>query len=197
MELFIFAGPNGSGKSTVLAQFIQKFNLQNYEYINPDIYARKFFSDITEETERYKAAFEFADYTRELCLEHNKDIIIETVNSTDNKFEFYRRCSERNYKTTVVFVCTSSPEINIARVNKRVSEGGHGVPEEKIISRYYRSLENLFGLSEFADVFYIYDNSKNFEIDLCVYKDDKESYQSKSIPKWVEQYYFEPLKKFL
>jgi len=194
MELFIFAGPNGSGKSTVLSEFIEKFNLKDFEYINPDIYAKEFFSGIDDEIKRYQAAFSFAEHKRAKALEENKRIIIETVNSTTNKFDFYSECAQRNYKITVVYIATSDPKINMERIAIRKAQGGHDVLEEKIISRYYKSLGFLFNLSLFANVLYIYDNSETNKLKLCFYKDNQSKFTAKVIPQWVKKYYFEPLK---
>lgn len=193
MELFILAGPNGSGKSTLITHLIKKLELKDYEYINPDLYASSFFSYIENEKDRYIKAFEFAEQVRRDCLEKNKKMIIETVNSTLTKFDFYKSCKEKNYKITVVFVSTSDPQINIKRVDKRKAEGGHYVPANKIVSRYYKSLENLYFLSLYSDILYIYDNSGD-KLKTCVYKDKYENYISDDIPKWLRQYYIEPLK---
>ena len=38
-------------------------------------------------------------------------------------------------------------------------EGGHDVPISKIVSRYYRSLQNSRIVGVLADRFYVYDNS--------------------------------------
>lgn len=197
MELIIFAGPNGSGKSTIITAFQRGINIENFEYINPDIYAREYFGNIEDEYDRYMKAFKYAEYKRQAAVEDGKNFIIETVNSTDKKFAFYDYCKNKGYKITVVFVCTKSPEINVKRVLKRVSEGGHGVPEEKIISRYKKSLQNLFSLSLFADVLYMYDNSKEEGIpELCYYKDANDSKLSADIPEWVQKYFIDKLNEF-
>jgi len=193
-ELFIFAGPNGSGKSTLISQFIQKYDMRDFEYINPDIYAHLFFNNIEDEVKKYYAAFDFAEYKRAKALEENRDIIIETVGSTLNKFDFYKDCRDKNYKITVVYIATKSPEINIARVAIRKTQGGHEVGEDKITSRYYKSLELMFDLTLFADVLYIFDNSDKLR--LCFYKDGQNTYLADDIPKWIEQYFFKPLKEF-
>jgi predicted ABC-type ATPase len=45
-----------------------------------------------------------------------------------------RRClSEADYFVRIFYVCTASPDINAARVARRVMEGGHDVPITKII----------------------------------------------------------------
>ena len=54
---------------------------------------------------------------------------------------------------------TSSSDINVRRVQERVRNGGHDVPEEKIRSRYTRSLQNLAKLVRIADRTRVIDNS--------------------------------------
>jgi predicted ABC-type ATPase len=44
-------------------------------------------------------------------------------------------------------------------VESRQATGGHGVPEDKIRSRYIKSLNLIPELVEIADVMHIYDNS--------------------------------------
>jgi predicted ABC-type ATPase len=52
-----------------------------------------------------------------------------------------------------------SPEINAARVLRRVMAGGHDVPITKIISRYDRSIANSAMAMAIVDRAYAYDNS--------------------------------------
>ena len=54
---------------------------------------------------------------------------------------------------------TSNVDINVARVSAREALGGHGVPEEKIRSRYYRALNLIPRLVEVCDILHIYDNT--------------------------------------
>jgi predicted ABC-type ATPase len=57
------------------------------------------------------------------------------------------------------FICTSSAELNVARVLARVSTGGHAVPEEKIRERYLRSLQLAREAISCAYRAYFFDNS--------------------------------------
>ena len=192
MELVIFAGPNGSGKSTIVNKFIEEYNLKDFEYISPDVYAKEYFSHVEDELKRYEKAFAYADYKRKSALMERRNFIVETVNSTTSKFDFYRECKKAGYVITLVFVCTNSPEINLKRVEKRKSQGGHDVPKDKTISRYYRSLENLYELSGISDVVYVYDNSiDKVGARLCYYK-DKFTIQNEidALPDWVKTYLF-------
>jgi predicted ABC-type ATPase len=56
-------------------------------------------------------------------------------------------------------VATEDPAINISRVQYRVKAGGHSVPEDKIVSRYQRSLDLLLEAVQFTSRAYIFDNS--------------------------------------
>ncbi|QFJ53932.1 hypothetical protein FXF36_03145 [Pseudobutyrivibrio xylanivorans] len=58
-----------------------------------------------------------------------------------------------------VFVLTSNPEINVARIKSRVAGGGHDVEKNKIISRYWKSLNNINTLLNICDILHVYDNS--------------------------------------
>ena len=60
---------------------------------------------------------------------------------------------------------TSKADINVARVSARQALGGHGVPEDKIRSRYSKALALLPELVEVCDILHIYDNTnKPFRI---------------------------------
>jgi predicted ABC-type ATPase len=63
------------------------------------------------------------------------------------------------YFVRIFFVGTESPEINAARITRRVLEGGHEVPIRKIIDRWGRSIANAASVAAEVDRFYLYDNS--------------------------------------
>jgi predicted ABC-type ATPase len=71
---------------------------------------------------------------------------------------------DAGYKVYLYFVSTESPEINKYRVKKvRVEEGGHDVPEDKIVSRYYRSLDFLHEAAQLSYQTFFFDNSRDGE----------------------------------
>lgn len=61
--------------------------------------------------------------------------------------------------TFLYYIATEDPAINISRIRYRVQMGGHEVPEDKIVSRYYRSLDLLIDAIRFTNRAYIFDNS--------------------------------------
>ena len=96
--------------------------------------------------------------------------MFETVFSSDEKLEFLRKAHEAGFFIRFFFVCTSNPKINVSRITKRYLEGGHEVPISKIISRYFKSLENACEAIEFVDRAYIYDNSVEYQLPQLLFR---------------------------
>jgi len=148
-RILVFAGPNGSGKSTI-ARGMPICGV----YVNAD--------DIKRASQRtdLEAAQE-AEQIRQTLLKSHKDFTFETVLSTDRNLELLRQAKTQGYEIHAVFVLTNDPCVNVERVKSRVKTGGHDVPEEKIISRYGKSLRNLSKLVRVADHTRVVDNSSD------------------------------------
>ena len=147
-EIIVFAGPNGSGKSTVT-----KFARTTGMYINADDIKRASHCSDLE-------AAMFAEHLRENALEQLQDFTFETVLSTDRNLKLLQRAKEKGYFIRCFYVLTADPNINVARVNMRAMQGGHGVPEDKVRQRYDRALKLIAPLVEVCDVMHIYDNTQ-------------------------------------
>ncbi|WP_317195989.1 hypothetical protein [Litoribacter ruber] len=92
-----------------------------------------------------------ADYCRKKLLKERKKLSFETVFSHPGKVEIIKQAKEQGYKVYLYFVSTEDPTINVHRVKQvRVPQKGHDVPEDKIISRYYRSMELLYEASQYC-----------------------------------------------
>jgi len=63
------------------------------------------------------------------------------------------------FQLRLIYVVLDRPERNIERVRLRVKKGGHAVPEDKILGRYTRSLEQMPWFLDQADEAGLYDNS--------------------------------------
>ena len=105
-----------------------------------------------------------ADFIRHKLLTTKTSFTFETVMSSPDKVTFLEKAQQQGFRTYLYYVATEDPEINISRVQHRVNTGGHPVPEDKIISRYTRSLELLFDAVTFADRAYIFDNSGHAKV---------------------------------
>lgn len=130
-----------------------------------------------------------ADFIRHQLLEKKISFTFETVMSSQDKVDFLQKAQKMGYRTYLYFIATQDPIVNISRVQNRVKLGGHDVPQEKIVSRYYRSLELLPEAVKYSDRAYIFDNSGQDRLWIAQIDNGKEfMFKSESVPAWVERY---------
>ena len=146
-EIVIFAGPNGSGKST-----FTELLKPPMDYINADEIKKNLKCSDLE-------AAQLAEKQREEHILHMNEFCFETVLSTTRNLKLLAKAKEKGYFIRCYYILTADPIINVWRVMSRVESGGHDVPEEKIITRYDKSLALVKDLVLICDVCHIYDNS--------------------------------------
>lgn len=170
----VFAGPNGSGKSTITGE-IPVVGM----YVNADEIQRQLQCTPLE-------AAQNAEQVREYCLANGMDFTMETVLSTPRNIDLLRRAKEAGYYVIGFFILTCHPDINVQRVSDRVARGGHDVPEDKIRSRYERSLKNLPILRELCDELYVFDNSFSRDVGepSLIVRCVREIMELRPSPKW-------------
>ena len=100
-----------------------------------------------------------ADTQREECLRGLRDFSFETVMSHESKIDFMRRACIAGFRTTLYFVATGDPLLNVDRVKIRVALDGHDVPHDRILARYHRTLALLPSAILTADETFVFDNS--------------------------------------
>lgn len=145
--ILVLAGPNGSGKSTIT----HYFDIIG-EYTNAD--------DVVASTGMTNVeAVRFVDGKRYEAIKNKKDFTFETVLSSSYKLDILKKAKEEGYFIKCIFVLTIDPDINVARVKSRVLQGGHDVDEDKIKSRYSKSLDNIKKLLKICDIMHVYDNT--------------------------------------
>lgn len=161
-ELIIIAGPNGSGKTSITKRFLHHEWAEGTIYINPDEVANEIFGDWNSHEAVLKAANYCAEW-RNKCLNEKKSFVFETVMSAIDKVDFIAEAKKKGFFIRLFFISTTTPSINASRIANRVMNGGHDVPITKIISRYYKSIENCKAVSSIVDRLYVYDNSVDGE----------------------------------
>lgn len=102
-----------------------------------------------------------ADFLRQKLLENRVSFSFETVMSSPDKVALLEKARRFGYRTYLYFIATDDPAINVARVKSRVHLGGHDVPEDKIVSRYTRSLDLLLDAVRHTNRAYVFDNSRD------------------------------------
>lgn len=138
-------------------------------------------------------AADLAEFIRIHLLKNNISFTFETVMSDSNKITFMKECKAKGYKVYLYFFSTQDPKININRVNIRVFEQGHFVPEDKIISRYKKSLSNLKSAVKNSDKAFIFDNTEDKEKLIVTVENGKDVNRNPDVvvPQWVETYLFQ------
>lgn len=211
MKLFIiFAGPNGSGKSSIISSLSKNISPSPFEkrgislnsitYVNADFVTRNdpIISQMPNGIEKDIAAWNATNTWRDHTLECGSDCIWETVFSDPRRLDEIKKAHDLGYYIILVYVTTLSPDINVERVNLRVQNNGHGVPEDKIRSRYERTTTLIPKILSEVDEGYIYDNSSANPIP-TILNINKTFYMcnttNSTLNGWVEKNISKPLEK--
>ena len=128
-------------------------------FVNPDQIAKALAPD-DPDSMAYQAA-QAADTVRRDLVARGVSFCMETVFSDPQgaKLAFLTHARAQHYVVVLVFIGLDTGELAIARVVERVDAGGHDVPDDKILSRFPRALQNLTSALEFVDHAFLFDNS--------------------------------------
>lgn len=173
--LVIVAGVNGAGKTTLTGHFI----FRKIHIINPDVIAKVHSCSIIE-------AGKMAVTERKELLLKKKDFAIETTLTGNSEITFMQDAKKQNYIVKLVYLGVDDISLSQTRVVSRVATGGHNVPQEDILRRYNRSLNNLPMALKIADKAYIIDNTQKYRL-VCVKKDNQITLRSQDIPEWFKR----------
>lgn len=161
--LWLVAGPNGAGKSTLTSNPHFKRYLQvefGYEadVLDPDELARVRRSLFPNETARSSNLWAIQETERAIrrFVAAGKSIAVETVLSSDKYKPLVNAAKQAGFRVGLFYIALPDPEASFARVKMRVEKGGHGVPPDRILNRFHRSLDNLVWFAREAERFFIY-----------------------------------------
>ena len=132
-NLYIIAGCNGAGKTTASYTILPEI-LHCKEFVNADEIARGL-SPFQPEAVAIQAGKIMLQRIKEL-ITLNKDFAIETTLTTLSYKQTINKAKEKGYKVTLIFFWLNDVNLAIKRVESRVLDGGHNIPEETIRRRY-------------------------------------------------------------
>ena len=179
--LVALAGPNGAGKTTFYHAHLR---LAGLRFLNADEIARGL------EIDAYEAARVVTELRQEL-VRQRESFVLETVFSdpVGDKLSFLNTAAQSGYTVVLCFIGLSGPETSEQRVAMRVSQGGHDVPSEKLVSRFPRTLANLQAAIRELPHVLIFDND-----DLAapfrraaVIEGGRLLWSAGSVPKWLSK----------
>jgi len=168
-SLIIIAGPNGAGKSTNAKRILKGISADtdfsyDFDMIKWDFYKADPFDHEYREIMAHNRATEDFTSAAETAIKEMKTFCFETNFFTPDIMYWPERFQEAGFNIVLVFVCLDTVETSILRVAKRVSTGGHHVPENQIRERFKGSLENVNKHFNDFDTSYLIDGSnKNIQ----------------------------------
>jgi predicted ABC-type ATPase len=158
-NIYIIAGCNGAGKTTASFTVLPEM-LDCNEFVNADEIA-KGLSPFQPETVSFHAGRIMLERITEL-IDLEVDFAFETTLTTISYKNTIELARLKGYKITLLFFWLNDVKLAIERVATRVSEGGHNIPEEVIIRRYFKGLANLTNIFiDICDYWIVIDNSTN------------------------------------
>ncbi len=167
-DLYIIGGPNGAGKTTTAMRVFPRLGVTHF--INADMIAQGL-SPLNVESAARAAGRIMLD-EMELRLAAGDDFALETTLASRTLAPFVKRCKSAGYRFILIYVWLENADLAVSRVAKRVSAGGHHIPEDVIRRRYERGRSNFFSLySDLADRWAVLDNSGDFTIEVAQFND--------------------------
>ncbi|GAB1402227.1 zeta toxin family protein [Elusimicrobiota bacterium] len=150
----VLAGANGSGKSTIAEEFLET---EPFDYINADDIAKEMNpTDISKV--RISAGKEFNRRINN-NFESGVSFAIETTLSGNTYIATFKKAKDLGYRIILVYTFVDNPQVCIERIKTRVQNGGHFIPDEDVIRRYYRSKKKFWEIyKDMSDIWFIYYN---------------------------------------
>lgn len=151
--LWVFAGPNGAGKTTLFNDMLRG----DIPYVNADEIAHEL--DPASGGIDALRAGRLAVERRNAMVSRRESLSIETTLSGSSALAFMRKAKATGYHISLAYVGIDTPELSRARIDERVVEGGHDVPQDAVLRRHPDSLRRLARAMEIADSSLVFDNS--------------------------------------
>src|SRR6478735_6971043 len=155
-QFWIVAGPNGVGKTTYAFRHIKAVS-GSTRFVNLDEIARGL-SPLDPSMEQQRAARVALELTRSLIADQ-WSFSIETTLSGKTHLRTIEAAREAGFVVNLLYFLVASPDISLARIARRVSEGGHDVAEADVRRRFERSIANLPAYIGTVDQWRVFDNA--------------------------------------
>ena len=138
--IYLIGGCNGAGKTTFARDFLPA-EVKCLRFLNADEIARGL-SPLDPSAGQLKAGRVLLNEVHEV-IGNNETFALESTLSGLTYIRLLRQALERGYEIELHYLWLATPAQAIARVGRRVREGGHDVPEADIRRRFARSLAHL------------------------------------------------------
>jgi predicted ABC-type ATPase len=157
-NLYIIAGPNGAGKTTFARKFLPQY-VQCLEFVNADLIAGGL-SPLAPEKGALRAGRIMLEQIYSLG-NRGLDFGFETTLSGKSYIRFLNELKQKKgYGIHLFFLWIASVKLALERIELRVRQGGHNIPEAVVRRRFDKGLSNFFQLYQpIVDRWIIFNNS--------------------------------------
>ena len=140
--LYIIAGPNGSGKTTFARKFLPDY-ANCLEFVNVDLIAGGL-SPFDPERAALRAGRIMLEQIHSLG-NRGLDFGFETTLSGKSYLRLLNELNQRKgYNIHLFFLWISSVKLALERIELRVQQGGHDIPEAVVRRRFNKGISNFF-----------------------------------------------------
>ncbi|MDI6762295.1 MAG: Zeta toxin family protein [Thermodesulfobacteriota bacterium] len=157
-NLYIIAGPNGAGKTTFARKFLPDY-AKCLEFVNVDLIASGL-SPFDPERAALKAGRIMLEQIHSLG-NRGFDFGFETTLSGKSYLRLLNELKQRKgYNIHLFFLWISSVKLALERIELRVQQGGHNIPEAVVRRRFDKGISNFFRFFQpVVDRWIIFNNS--------------------------------------
>ena len=156
-NLYVIAGPNGAGKTTFARKFLPQY-AECLEFVNADLIAGGL-SPFTPERAAILGGRLMLEQIHSLA-ERGLDFGFETTLSGKTYVKLLQGMRKRGYLIHIFFLWITNVKLALERIELRIRNGGHHIPESIVRRRFDRSLPNFLRFYKpLADSWTIFDNS--------------------------------------
>jgi predicted ABC-type ATPase len=153
---WLIAGPNGVGKTTFAFKRLKAVS-GSIRFVNLDEISRGL-SPLDPKAAERDAARIALQRARQFITQR-ETFSMETTLSGATHMELARAAKTVGMAVKLMYFSVRSPDICLARIARRVAEGGHDVPREMVQRRFDRSFIRAEELLPLTDLWRIYEAS--------------------------------------
>ena len=153
---WLIAGPNGVGKTTYARARLEAIS-GSVNFVNVHEIARDLSPLRPSLAEREAAEVALSRARR--FIGARATFAMETTLSGRAHLRLVRAAKEAGLATALMFFATADPEVCLARIARRVAEGGHDVPRDVALRRFERGAANFKVYAAEVALWRLYDAS--------------------------------------
>jgi len=157
LKIIIIAGPNGAGKTTFAREFLPN-EAGCPIFVNADLIAAGLAPFAPETAAVQAGRLMLREIERHFAA--RQSFAFETTLAGKAYLPHIRRWQAAGYKVELIFLQLNYADEAVARVQQRVRQGGHDIPEDVIRRRFAAGLNNFHRYYAAAvDAWALYNNA--------------------------------------